>query len=77
MENLIPPEVPFELGPHRFQSRLFLGTGKYASYAEMRDALALSGTECVTVAVRRIPEGEAQGEQFLDFIDRERYTLLP
>jgi len=73
----IPPDAELVLGPHRFHSRLFLGTGKYASYPEMKDALELSGTECVTVAVRRIPQEEPAGERFLDFLDLDRYTLLP
>ena len=65
------------LGPYSFSSRLFLGTGKYSSYEQMRDALDASGTQCVTVAVRRIPEGETPGNAFMDFIDLDRYTLLP
>jgi thiazole synthase len=43
----------------------------------MREALEASGTECVTVAVRRIPADEAPGERFLDFVNRDRFTLLP
>ncbi|MFQ5750302.1 MAG: thiazole synthase [Planctomycetota bacterium] len=72
-----PDESPLVVGGHAFRSRLFLGTGKYPDYATMRDALELSGTECVTVAVRRIPGGEPAGQGFLDFLDRERFTLLP
>lgn len=72
-----PADAPLLVGGHRFQSRLFLGTGKYATYPLMRDALAASGTDCVTVAVRRIPEQEPPGARFLDFIDRARYALLP
>ena len=77
MEPLIPQDQTFQLGEFTFNSRLFLGTGKYASYAQMRDALEISGTDCVTVAVRRIPEKEPTGESFLDYIDRDRYTILP
>jgi thiazole synthase len=77
MLDHIPPDAELVIGPYRFQSRLFLGTGKYASYPQMRSALELSGTECVTVAVRRIPQEEPAGERFLDFLDRDRYTLLP
>jgi thiazole synthase len=72
-----PDDPPLRLGAHEFRSRLFLGTGKYPSYPLMRDALAASGAECVTVAVRRIPENEPAGARFLDFVDRSRYTLLP
>ncbi|MFT7516668.1 MAG: thiazole synthase [Myxococcota bacterium] len=65
------------LGEFSFTSRLFLGTGKYATYTQMREALDISGTECVTVAVRRIPENEPAGERFLDYLDLNRYTILP
>ncbi len=65
------------IGEYSFRSRLSLGTGKYATYELMRDALEASGTELVTVAVRRIPHGEEPGRRFLDYLDRERYTLLP
>ena len=74
---MIPDDETLRLGPYEFRSRLFLGTGKYPTYPCMRDALALSGTECVTVAVRRIPQDETPGQRFLDYLDRDRYTLLP
>ncbi|MDA0667842.1 MAG: thiazole synthase [Planctomycetota bacterium] len=77
MSASIPKDETLVLGDYRFESRLFLGTGKYATYPQMRDALDISGTECVTVAVRRIPENEAAGERFLDFLDMDRYTILP
>ncbi|MCH2112130.1 MAG: thiazole synthase, partial [Planctomycetes bacterium] len=70
-------DSPLVIGSHAFTSRLFLGTGKYASYPQMKQALEESGTECVTVAVRRIPEDEAPGERFLDFLDLDRFTILP
>ncbi len=70
-----PPAL--QLGAFALQSRLILGTGKYPTYALMRDALEAAAVDCVTVAVRRIPEDEVPGERFLDFIDRDRYTLLP
>lgn len=72
-----PADAPLTLGAHSFRSRLFLGTGKYPDYPAMRAALAASGTECVTVAVRRIPENEPAGARFLDFLERDRYALLP
>ena len=75
--TLITADEPLVLGEFSFKSRLFLGTGKYTTYPLMRDALDISGTECVTVAVRRIPENEPAGERFLDFLDTERYTILP
>ena len=65
------------IGSHTFSSRLIVGTGKYASYEGMREALDISGTECITVAVRRERLIDAQGKNLLDFIDTRRYTILP
>lgn len=62
---------------HRFASRLFVGTGKYASFEQTRIALELSGSDCVTVAVRRVNLDPSKGESLLDHIDRSRYTILP
>src|SRR5687768_13588744 len=66
-----------QLGSHRFTSRLIVGTGKYGDYEIMGEALARSGTECITVAVRRERLIDASGNNLLDFIDTARYTLLP
>jgi len=74
------PEIgdePLVLGRFSFQSRLFVGTGKYADFAQTRRALEISQTECVTVAVRRVNLDPNKGESLLDFIDRERITILP
>lgn len=70
------PDSPLIVGEHVFRSRLILGTGKYASFAQMRDALSISGTDCVTVAVRRVDMKEGD-ESILDYIDRNKYTILP
>ena len=67
----------FRLGSHLLASRLIVGTGKYASYELMAEALELSGTDCITVAVRRERLIDRQGSNILDFIDTSRYTLLP
>ena len=66
-----------KIGSHTFSSRLIVGTGKYASYELMREALDLSGAECITVAVRRERLIDASGKNLLDFIDTSRYTILP
>jgi len=58
-------------------SRLIVGTGKYSSYAEMARCLDASGTDCVTVAVRRERLVNAAGENILDHLDAARYTILP
>lgn len=58
-------------------SRLIVGTGKYADYETMKRALDASGAEVVTVAVRRERLIDREGRSLLDFIDLERYTILP
>jgi len=68
---------PLKIGTHQLASRLIVGTGKYADYAQMSEALALSGADCITVAVRRERLIDARGQNILDFIDTSRYTLLP
>src|SRR5690606_39227746 len=65
------------IGTHTLSSRLIVGTGKYSGYALMGQALDRSGTDCITVAVRRERLIDAAGNNLLDFIDTERYTLLP
>ena len=68
---------PLRIGGHVFSSRLIVGTGKYASYELMQQALDIAGTQCITVAVRRERLYDAQGKRLLDFIDTGRYTILP
>ncbi|MCX7413788.1 MAG: thiazole synthase [Planctomycetia bacterium] len=65
------------IGGVTLASRLVVGTGKYASYAEMARCLDASGTDCVTVAVRRERLLNAAGENILDHLDASRYTILP
>lgn len=65
-----------QIANRSFHSRLMVGTGKYASFVQMRDALAASETEIVTVAVRRVNLDHVE-ESLLDYIDTERYLLLP
>jgi thiazole synthase len=68
---------PLVLGDVSLASRLLVGTGKYASFELTRRALEISGTQCVTVAVRRVNLDKKDGPSLLDFIDRRRYTILP
>ena len=70
-------DTPLVLGSHTFNSRLIVGTGKYRTYESMRDCLAASGAEVITVAVRRERLIDAEGRNILDFIDLNRYTILP
>lgn len=80
MTTNAPPEPgssTFTIAGRTFQSRLFVGTGKYARNELMRDALAASGCDVVTVAVRRERLFNAQGQSLLDLLDTKRYTILP
>jgi thiazole synthase len=68
---------PLVIAGRTFSSRLIAGTGKFGSYEAMRDALDASGTEMVTVALRRVDLEATGGPDILEFIDPERYLLLP
>ena len=73
------PNRPLVIAGREFQSRLLVGTGKFSSPEAMRDALAASGTQIVTVALRR---ADLSGKKdpfanILEFIDPKRYLLLP
>src|SRR6266446_4200745 len=70
---------PWLIAEREFHSRLLIGTGKFSSPETMRAALAASGTQIVTVALRR---ADLSGKKdpfanILDFIDSEKYLLLP
>src|SRR5438270_4184642 len=64
------------LGGKEFKSRLIVGTGKYPSLEDVREATEAAGAEIVTVAVRRVSL-PGSGQSILDFVDPKRYTLLP
>ena len=66
------------IGGSTFTSRLFMGTGKFPDPDTMVSAFAAGGTECVTVAVRRIDLDEKRSEKnFIDYMDLSRIQLLP
>lgn len=65
------------VGSHTLQSRLIVGTGKYATYQQMGEALERSGADCLTVAIRRERLIDKDGNSLLDAIDPDRYTILP
>ncbi|MEE9274649.1 MAG: thiazole synthase [bacterium] len=67
----------YQIGERTFTSRLIVGSGKYASFTLMRDALEASGTELVTVAIRRIDLNDDSREGFWANFDREKYAILP
>jgi len=60
-----------------FHSRLIIGTGKYRSFQEMARAHEASGAEMVTVAVRRVNLTDRSKESLLDYVDRQKYFILP
>src|SRR5437764_15429024 len=71
--------APLTIAGREFQSRLLIGTGKFSSPEAMREALAASGTQLVTVALRR---ADLSGKKdpfanILEFIDPKKYLLLP
>ncbi len=59
------------------RNRLFVGTGKYENYEVMQQALAASGCQVVTVAVRRERLVDKQGRSLLEFLDLDKYVILP
>ncbi len=69
--------APLHVRDITLTSRLVVGTGKYADYETMQTALDASGCSAVTVAVRRERLVDDQGRSILDFIDLDRYTILP
>jgi thiazole synthase len=71
-----PAEDPLILGGRRFNSRLLIGTGKYRTLEEGREAILRSGAEIVTVALRRVDLTPGK-PNVLDTIDRTRHTILP
>ncbi len=68
---------PLIIAGRTFASRLVVGTGKYPSHAVMADAHVASGTEMVTVAVRRVNLTDKSKESLIDYIDRDRIFILP
>ena len=68
----------FTIDGKTYQSRLLVGTGKYRDMAETDQAVAASGAEIVTVAVRRSNMGQNPGEpNILDVLPPDKYTILP
>src|SRR5918994_4072062 len=62
------PDDPFVVAGQRLGSRLLVGTGKFAAHAVMRDAVLASGSEIVTVALRRVDLDRAGDGDILDFV---------
>ncbi|MEM1158466.1 MAG: thiazole synthase [Verrucomicrobiota bacterium] len=80
MTDIVQPQ-PWHVGNKEFQSRLFLGTGKFPSLASMKSTLESCGTELVTVALRRADlsggEDSDPSADIMDFIDSSQFQLVP
>ena len=76
--TLTAPNDLLHIGSRTFTSRLLVGTGKYTDLAQTGEAIAASGAEIVTVAIRRVNIGQKKDEpNLLDVISPEKYTILP
>ncbi|WP_417387981.1 thiazole synthase [Gimesia sp.] len=77
MATIGSTESSLILGTHHLNSRLIVGTGKYSTYELMQESLEVSGADVITVAVRRERLIDSDGRNILDFIDLDKYTILP
>ena len=76
--TLIAANDLLHIGSRTFTSRLLVGTGKYTDLAQTGEAIAASGAQIVTVAIRRVNIGQKKDEpNLLDVISPEKYTILP
>jgi len=66
-----------EIAGRRFRSRLIIGSGKFKSFQENKEVLEASGAEIITVAVRRVNITDRSKENLLDYIDPNKYQILP
>ena len=70
-------DTPLVIGGKEFHSRLMLGTGKYRTHEEMIGAFEASGTEIITVALRRIDFDDPASRSVLENVDWSKYQILP
>ena len=76
--TLTAPNDLLHIGSRTFTSRLLVGTGKYTDLVQTGEAIAASGAQIVTVAIRRVNIGQKKDEpNLLDVISPEKYTILP
>ncbi|MEY3668274.1 MAG: hypothetical protein RL572_1814 [Pseudomonadota bacterium] len=75
---MTPQDFPLLIAGRHYVSRLIIGSGKYQSFEQNRDALVASGAEMITVAIRRVNLGQNQNEpSLLEVISPRDYTILP
>jgi thiazole synthase len=72
-----PADDTWTVAGRSFRSRLIVGTGKYRDFAQNAEAVAASGAEIVTVAVRRVNVSDPKAPMLTDFIDPKKITYLP
>jgi len=72
-----PLDQPLVIAGRSFQSRLMTGTGKYRNFEEMRQSIAASGCEIVTVAVRRVQTNAPGHEGLAEALDWKKLWMLP
>jgi thiazole synthase len=77
MDGVPAADDSWEVAGRRFRSRLIVGTGRYKSLEETAAAIAASGAEIVTVAVRRVNLSDPSAPMLQDFVPPSRYTYLP
>ncbi|WP_275297525.1 thiazole synthase [Maricaulis parjimensis] len=75
--NVMVEDTPLVVAGRTFNSRLIIGTGKYATYAQNAEALKASGADMITVAIRRVNLSNPDEPRLVDFISPEDYTFLP
>lgn len=72
-----PREAKLTIAGRGFTSRLIIGTGKYADYAQNAAAAEASGAEIITVAMRRVNLSDPNQPMLVDYLDQKKYTYLP
>lgn len=72
-----PTDTPLTVAGHTFKSRLIVGTGKYASYAQNAQAARAAGAEMVTVALRRVNWTNPDEDRLQDHLKPDEFTYLP
>ncbi|MEN3028750.1 MAG: thiazole synthase [Aquificaceae bacterium] len=77
LEEKLLEEDYLEIAGKVFRSRLIIGSGKFKSFQENREVLEASGAEIITVAVRRVNITDRSKENLLDYIDPQKYQILP
>lgn len=84
-DTLTPPtgprasfvEQPLKIGRNEIHSRLIMGSGRYDSFEIMQQSLEVSGADAVTIAIRREKLHDSESRNILDFVDPQKYLLLP